>query len=116
MKPTEQRVQRVEDKLRADDYQPLVVEVDRDRGRGLYRGTAAVRRRVRRARAADRQAGVLRRRRGSVSLRPAFCPAGTGAAAGRGVGSVGQQAPLSIEMQPWKLSACRTLYIALFHG
>jgi hypothetical protein len=28
MTPTEQRVQRLEDKLRADDYQPLVVEVD----------------------------------------------------------------------------------------
>jgi hypothetical protein len=29
MKPSEQRVQRVEDKLGADDYQPLVLEVDR---------------------------------------------------------------------------------------
>jgi hypothetical protein len=32
MKPSEQRVQRVDDKLGANDYQPLVVEVDRTIG------------------------------------------------------------------------------------
>jgi hypothetical protein len=36
MKPTKQRVQRVEDKLGADDYQPLVVEVDRTIGHEDY--------------------------------------------------------------------------------
>jgi len=62
MKPTEQRVQRREDKLGADDYQPVVVEVDRTFGHEDYPEAA-------------RRSGVISDERGRPIIKLVYCGA-----------------------------------------